>query len=57
LSAAAIVFSRLARDRRLGEALEQDLALIEEAGGAIAALEGEVGDEGLLQGRQLATAL
>ena len=43
-----------AHDRRSRQALEQDLALVEEARGAIAALEGEVGDEGLLQGRKLA---
>ena len=39
-----------ARDRRLRQALEQDLALVEKAGRAIAALKGEVGDKGLLQG-------
>ena len=31
-----------ARHRRLGQTLQQDLPLVQEAGGAIAALEGEV---------------
>src|SRR5690349_16198591 len=35
--------------RRLGQALQQNLPLVEEPRGAIAALEGEVPDEGLLQ--------
>jgi hypothetical protein len=43
-----------ASDWRLRESLAQDLALVGETGGAITALEGEVGDEGLLQDRQLA---
>src|SRR3954454_22733992 len=40
--------------RLLCQALQQDLALIQEAGGAIAALEREVLDEGFLQDRELA---
>src|SRR5438105_6242536 len=48
------LLQRLAWHRRARQALEQHLALVEEAGGAIAALEGEVADEGLLQHRELA---
>src|SRR4051812_50222102 len=48
------LLQRLARDRCPRQALQQDLALIEEAGGAIAALKGEMRDERLLQGRELA---
>ena len=43
-----------AGDRRPRQALEKDLALVEKAGRAIAALEGEMLDESLLQGRELA---
>src|SRR3984957_19663935 len=43
-----------AGDRRLRQSLEQDLALVEKTRGAIAALEGELGDKSLLQSRQLA---
>src|SRR5688572_27759349 len=42
-----------ARHRLPDKPLQKDLALVEEAGGAIAALEREVLDEGLLQGREL----
>jgi hypothetical protein len=51
-SAAEVAVQRLgdglleigARDRRLRQALEQDLAIVEKAGRAIAALKGEVAD-------------
>src|SRR5271168_440315 len=43
-----------AGDRCLRQSLEQDLALVEKTRGAIAALEGELGDKSLLQSRQLA---
>src|SRR5271170_6143321 len=42
------------RDRRLRQSLEQDLALVEKTGGAIAALESEVRNKSLLQGGELA---
>src|SRR3954468_11305881 len=48
------LLQRRARDRCPRQALQQDLALVEKAGGAIAALKGEMRDEGLLQGRELA---
>src|SRR4051794_41868266 len=48
------LLQRLAHDRCPRQALQQDLALIEEARGAIAALKGEMRDERLLQGRELA---
>src|SRR4051812_30379644 len=41
-------------DRCLRQTLQQHLALVQEAGGAIAALEREVLDERLLQRRELA---
>src|SRR5215216_3887637 len=41
------VFEISALHGRLGQTLQQDLPLIEEARGAIAALEGKVPDEGL----------
>ena len=44
-------FEAVARHRRFRQPLEQDLALVQEAGGAVAALEREVLDEGLLQRR------
>src|ERR1700741_1662963 len=42
------------RHRLLRQTLEQNLALIDEAGGTVAALESEVLDERLLQRRKLA---
>src|ERR1700738_3869679 len=42
-----------AGDRRLRQALEKDLALVEEARRAIAALEGKIINESLLQRREL----
>ena len=45
------VFEISALHGRLGQTLQQNLPLVEEARGAIAALEGEVPDEGLLQRR------
>src|SRR5947209_1665064 len=44
----------LARHRRARQTFQQHLALVEEAGGAVTALEGEMVDEGLLQHRELA---
>jgi hypothetical protein len=49
-----MVLSRSARATGVLARLKQDLALVEESGGAIAALEGEMVDEGLLQGGKLA---
>jgi hypothetical protein len=43
-----------ARDRPLRQTFEQDLALVEETGRAVAALESEVLDESLLQRGKLA---
>src|SRR6187431_1955694 len=48
------VFEISALHGRLGQTLQQDLPLVEKARGAVAALEGEVPNEGLLQRREFA---
>ena len=49
-----VCFEIVPRHRRSRKALQQDLTFVQESGGAIAALEREVLDEGLLQDRELA---